>query len=109
MAGTTKKSSTGNISPDEYSRGTVCHSSLGLKFQGFSAFPKLTASLRSSQNEVALKMLAVGDFHSKRFTFYDGAKKSTSSSEILPVTHPTLLFILPVPVGLPPIVPTIRA
>ena len=62
MACTTKKNSTGNISPDEYSRGTVCHLSLGLKF---CAFPKLTASLRSSQNEEALKMLAVGDFHSK--------------------------------------------
>ena len=53
------------MSPDECTRGTVCHSSLGLKFQEFCAFSKLTASLRSSQNEGALKMLAFGDFHSK--------------------------------------------
>ena len=47
-------------------------------------------------------MLAVGDFHSKRFTFYDGVKKGTSGSEVLPVTHPTLLFMLPIAVRLNP-------
>ena len=45
-------------------------------------------------------MLAVGDFHSKRLKFYDGGKKGTSGSEVLPVTHPTLLFMLPIPVRL---------
>lgn len=66
MAWTTEKYSTRDIPPDECGGGTVRRLSLSPVITGLLCVPsKLTASLRFSQNEEALKMLTVGDFQSK--------------------------------------------